>query len=72
VFNLGEPLSIACDHKPAGRWLSTPGSPAPDGWEHLLGRAVWDQDGVHDDLRDDLVEHLGDPQAVLVTDETGT
>jgi hypothetical protein len=33
---------------------------------------VWDQDGVRDDLRDDLVEHLGDAQAVLVTDETGT
>jgi SRSO17 transposase len=45
--------------------------PAPMGWEHLLARAVWDEDKVRDDIRDDVVEHLGDPQAVLVVDETG-
>ena len=39
--------------------------------QHLLARAVWDHDGVRDDVRDYLVEHLGDPQAVLVVDETG-
>ena len=33
----------------------------PDGMQHLLGRAVWDTDGVRDDLRDYVVEHLGDP-----------
>ena len=38
---------------------------------HLLGRAVWDHDGVRDDLRAYLVEALGDPEAVLVVDETG-
>jgi SRSO17 transposase len=37
----------------------------------LLSRAVWDTDGVHDDLRDHVVEHLGDPAAVLGVDETG-
>jgi SRSO17 transposase len=41
------------------------------GREHLLGRAVWDEGGVRDDVRDYLVEHLGDPGAVLVVDETG-
>jgi SRSO17 transposase len=39
--------------------------------QHLLGRAVWDADAVRDDVRDYLVEHLGDPGAVLVIDETG-
>jgi SRSO17 transposase len=39
--------------------------------QHLLGRAVWDHDGVRDDLRAYLVEYLGDPEAVLVVDETG-
>jgi SRSO17 transposase len=39
--------------------------------QHLLGRAVWDHDGVRDDLRAYLVEHLGDPDGVLVVDETG-
>jgi SRSO17 transposase len=32
---------------------------------------VWDHDAVRDDVRDYLVEHLGDPEAVLVVDETG-
>jgi SRSO17 transposase len=47
------------------------GNSSPDGMQHLLSRAVWDHDGVRDDLRDYLVEHLGDPEAVLVIDETG-
>jgi SRSO17 transposase len=32
---------------------------------------VWDEDGVRDDVRDYVAEHLGDPGAVLVVDETG-
>src|SRR5215218_8368752 len=47
------------------------GDLTPDGMQHLLGRAVWDHDGVRDDVRGYLVEHLGDPEAVLVIDETG-
>jgi SRSO17 transposase len=47
------------------------GDATPDGMQHLLARSVWDHDGVRDDVRDYLVEHLGDPQAVLVVDETG-
>jgi SRSO17 transposase len=39
--------------------------------QHLLAGAVWDHDGVRDDVRDYLVEHLGDPAGVLVVDETG-
>jgi len=47
------------------------GESGPDGMQHLLARAVWDTDGVRDDLRDFVVERLGDPGAVLVVDETG-
>jgi SRSO17 transposase len=47
------------------------GDPSPAGMQHLLARAVWDHDGVRDDLRAYVVEHVGDPQAVLVVDETG-
>jgi SRSO17 transposase len=47
------------------------GDPNPDGMQHLLARAVWDQDAVRDDVRAYIVEHLGDPEAVLVVDETG-
>jgi SRSO17 transposase len=47
------------------------GDTSPDGMQHLLAGAVWDADGVRDDVRDYVVEHLGDPGAVLVADETG-
>ena len=47
------------------------GDPTPDGMQHLLARAVWDHEGVRDDVRGWLVSHLGDPGAVLVVDETG-
>jgi SRSO17 transposase len=47
------------------------GEATPDGMQHLLGRAAWDADAVRDDVRDYVVEHLYDPDAVLVVDETG-
>jgi SRSO17 transposase len=47
------------------------GDPNPDGMQHLLAGAVWDQDAVRDDVRNYLVQHLADPGAVLVVDETG-
>ena len=47
------------------------GETTPDGMQHLLARAVWDTDGVREDLRDYVVAHLADPGAVLVIDETG-
>jgi SRSO17 transposase len=47
------------------------GDATPDGMQHLLARAVWDADQVRDDIRDYVVEHLGDPNGVLVVDETG-
>jgi SRSO17 transposase len=43
----------------------------PDGMQRLLSTADWDPDLVRDDLRGYVVEHLGDPAAVLVVDETG-
>jgi SRSO17 transposase len=39
--------------------------------QRLLATATWDPDLVCDDLRGDVVEHLGDPDGVLVVDETG-
>jgi SRSO17 transposase len=47
------------------------GEATPDGMQHLLSRAAWDTDGVRDDLRGYVVDHLGDRDAVLVVDETG-
>lgn len=47
------------------------GEPTPYRIQHLLGRAVWEADAVRDDLRQYVVDHLADPEAVLVVDETG-
>lgn len=47
------------------------GDLTPDGVQRLLASYDWDADLVRDDLRDYVVEHLGDSQGVLVIDETG-
>jgi SRSO17 transposase len=47
------------------------GDTDPRGMQRLLSQAVWDADCVKDDLRGYVIEHLGDPGAVLVVDETG-
>jgi len=43
----------------------------PEGMQRLLAYADWDADAVRDDVRDYVVDHLGDPAGVLVVDETG-
>lgn len=47
------------------------GEARPYGMQRLLAEAKWDADAVRDDLRAYVLEHLGDPRAVLVIDETG-
>src|SRR3954451_9054866 len=55
------------------RWTlaEVAGDPTPDGMQRLLNAANWDADGVRDDLRGYVVEHLGEPGGVLIVDETG-
>ena len=55
----------------AGSWPRRRATATPDGMQDFLGRMRWDADAVRDDLRAYVVEHLGDPGAVLVLDETG-
>lgn len=47
------------------------GHGTPDRLQHLLSRAKWDADLVRDDVRSYVIDHLADPDAVLVVDETG-
>ena len=47
------------------------GEVSPDGMQRLLRRADWDVDGVRDDVREYVVEQLGEPEGVLIVDETG-
>ncbi|MCA1717471.1 MAG: IS701 family transposase [Actinobacteria bacterium] len=48
------------------------GEARPRGVQHLLNDARWDPEAVRDDLREYVVEHLGDEKSgVLIVDETG-
>lgn len=47
------------------------GDTTPYGVQHLLGRAQWEATDVCKALGTYIVEHLGDPHAALVLDETG-
>ena len=47
------------------------GEVSPDGMQRLLRWAGWDIDGVRDDVRDYVIEHLGAPDGVLIVDDTG-
>jgi SRSO17 transposase len=47
------------------------GHDRPDAMQRLLYRAKWDADTVRDDVRQVVIDRLGDPDGVLVVDETG-
>ena len=64
-------LLSAVERKNGWQLAEHAGEAAPDGMQRLLYQARWDPDGVRDDLRAWVVEHLGDPGGVLVVDETG-
>jgi len=64
-------LLSAAERKNSWQLAEVAGNTTPYGIQHLLGRANWDADEVRDDLREYVLEHLGDSDAVLVVDETG-
>jgi SRSO17 transposase len=47
------------------------GEATPDGMQRLLYQAKWNPDAVCADVADYVAEHLGEPTAVLVVDESG-
>jgi SRSO17 transposase len=47
------------------------GESTPYGFQYLLSRADWDAEAIREELRRYVVQHLGDPNGVLVLDETG-
>jgi SRSO17 transposase len=47
------------------------GHASPHRMQRLLAEAVWDADAVRDDLRAFVVDELGDPEGVLMIDDTG-
>jgi SRSO17 transposase len=47
------------------------GRRSPNAVQEMLYSPCWDPDLVRDDVRDYLIEHLGEPGGVLIADETG-
>jgi SRSO17 transposase len=47
------------------------GEAGPDGMQRLFTTARWDAGGVRDDLRGYVLAALGDPDGVLIGDDTG-
>jgi SRSO17 transposase len=65
-------LLSGVERKNSWQLAEVAGDATPYGLQHLLGRASWDADEVRDDLREYVLERLGDEEeAVLVVDETG-
>lgn len=59
------------DRKNSWQLAESVGHATPYGFQHLLGRADWDADAVGAELRQYVTAHLGDPEAIVVLDETG-
>ena len=65
-------LISPCERKNGWQIAEAAGERTPDGMQRLMGTSRWDAGEVRDDLRDYVVEHLGNPQSgVLIVDETG-
>src|SRR5919202_4018780 len=64
-------LLLPLERKNGWQLAEAAGDVTPDGVQDFLARMHWDADAVRDDLRAYVVEQLGEPDAVLVLDETG-
>src|SRR5674476_1321193 len=65
--------SLLGDEQRKTSWMraEAAGDPGPWRQQAILGRRDWDADGLRDIVRDYVIEHLADDDAVLVIDETG-
>ena len=59
------------DNRSCWQLAEQAGDSSPHRMQRLLGEAVWDADVVRDDVRQYVVDQLGDPGAVLILDDTG-
>jgi SRSO17 transposase len=63
-------LLSPAERKNSWQLAEVSGDATPYGFQHLLRRALWDPDAVRDELCTYVIQHLGDPNGVLVIDET--
>jgi SRSO17 transposase len=65
-------LTGTVERKNGWQLAEAAGEASPDGMQRLLNIAEWDAEAVRDDLREYVVEHLGDDEGgILIVDETG-
>jgi SRSO17 transposase len=64
-------LLSSAERKNSWQLAEVSGDATPYGLQHLLRRALWEPEAVRNALRTYIIAHLGDPEAVLVMDETG-
>jgi SRSO17 transposase len=64
-------LLSAAERKNSWQLAEVCGEPTPYGFQYLLNRADWDADAVRTELCVYVIQHLGEPNGVLVIDETG-
>ena len=66
-----EGLLSGCERKNSWQVAEWAGEASPYGMQHLLDRSRWDPGAVQARLTEYVKEELGNPDAVLVLDETG-
>jgi SRSO17 transposase len=64
-------LLSAAERKNSWQLAEVNGDATPYGFQHLLRRALGAPEAVREELRGSVLPPLGDPEAVLVIDETG-
>ncbi|MER6610383.1 transposase [Streptomyces sp. NPDC000927] len=64
-------LVSSLERKNARTVAEQAGHDRPDRLQQLLNTCDWDADEVRDDVREFVIGHLGDQDAVLVVDDTG-
>jgi SRSO17 transposase len=64
-------LLSPAERKNSWQLAEASGDATPYAFQHLLRRALWDPEAVRDELCRYVIQHLGEPEAVLVIVETG-
>jgi SRSO17 transposase len=64
-------LLSPAERKNSGQLAEVSGATTPSAFQHRLRRALWNPEAVRDELGTDVLQHLADANAVLVSDETG-
>src|ERR1700694_1801675 len=64
-------LLAAVERKNGWQMAEELGEANAHGVQRLLEEADWDEDAVRDELRTYVIEQLGEPNGILVVDETG-